>query len=285
MAPRPTLLNPMPSTCINTLISILREQHPLLLTSRDPASHKGSHGIAWLIGGATGMTGALVLAATACQTLGCGKTIALFAQDTLPCPYLPKHPEIMLGTADTLAHTATPNVIAIGCGLGLDDRAQSTLTRTLQYAQAQHIPLIIDADALTLLAQQPLPTAEQSIILTPHPAEAARLLNTSTDTIQRDRTTAVLTLANRYHAHVILKGQHSLIATAHGDCHTNHSGDASLATAGSGDVLTGIITALIAQYQQQYPLTDILHAAVWLHGAAAQMLGNGPPPPHRLTRQ
>jgi len=135
-------------------------------------------------------------------------------------------------------------------------------------------PLVLDADALNLLAAHPvllkqLARRTAPTLLTPHPAEAARLLATTTDAVQADRLGHALDLARRCNAHVVLKGCGSVIAEPDGRWWINTTGNAGLASAGSGDVLTGIVVALLAQ---GWPAEAALLAAVHLHGAAADEL-------------
>jgi hydroxyethylthiazole kinase-like uncharacterized protein yjeF len=168
-------------------------------------------------------------------------------------------------------------VMAIGPGLGQSVQAGELLSHAIDSS----LPLVIDADALNLLTQgtlllrkiavRPAPT-----FLTPHPAEAARLLDCSTADIQADRLTSALELSRRLHAYVALKGCGTLIAAPDGRWFINTTGNPGLASAGSGDVLTGMIAALLAQ---GWPALEALLGAVHLHGAAADartQLGSGP---------
>lgn len=242
---------------------------PELLQARHPESHKGTHGTLAIIGGASGMSGAIVLAATAALYQGCGKVWAGFCQHTLPFAVMPERPEIMLATAADLAQRADISAWAVGCGMGQSEQAVALLTQVLATPQ----PLLLDADALNLLAQSPAlqQTAAQHgrLILTPHPTEAARLLSCSTEDVQANRAEAAAELSRRFQAVAALKGHHTLIATPDGRLYTNLSGNPGLATAGSGDVLSGIIGSLLAQGLAPFAAAQ---AGVWLHGAAADLL-------------
>ena len=148
-------------------------------------------------------------------------------------------------------------------------------------ARATDLPLVLDADALNLLAAHPslgrtLVRRRAATLLTPHPAEAARLLGTDTASVQADRLAAALEIARRFRAGTVLKGAGSIVATAGGTWSINGGGNPGLASAGSGDVLTGIVVALLAQ---GWPADAALAAAVHLHGEAAEWLvaaGTGP---------
>lgn len=243
---------------------------PELLQPRRPDSHKGTHGTLALIGGGSGMSGAVVLAATAAMYQGCGKVWAGFCQPALPFAIIPERPEIMLSAADDLVQRADISAWAVGCGMGQSRQAAALLAQVLSKRSE---PLLLDADALNLLAQSPAlqqaAARHGCLVMTPHPAEAARLLACSTEAVQADRPAAAAELSRRFQAVAVLKGRHTLTAAPDGRLYTNTSGNAGLATAGSGDVLSGIIGSLLAQ---GLPLFSAAQAGVWLHGAAADLL-------------
>jgi len=244
-----------------------------LLRSRRHASHKGSFGDLHVIGGADGMSGAVILAARMALMAGAGRVFAGFAGAVPAYDHL--HPELMCRPAEKLA--ADRGATVIGPGLGLSRNAHDLLGRALSSA----LPLVVDADALNLIAAEaPLQTrlAQRSAptLLTPHPLEAARLLQTNTDAIQADRLSAANTIAQRYHSTVILKGSGSVIGYPGVTSVINSTGNAALATAGSGDVLAGLCGALLAQ---GCPVWECALAATWLHGHAADNMvrdGTGP---------
>ena len=247
------------------------QSFPCLLEPRKSNSHKGTYGTLAVIGGGTGMTGAVVLAASAAMYQGCGKVWAGFNQPLLPFAMIPDRAEIMLATASQLQQREDISAWVLGCGLGLDSVALANLATQLQRDGGQ--PLLLDADALTLLARHPELAAAAKccpyLVLTPHPAEAARLLACTTEDVQVSRHEAALLLADRYQAYVVLKGEHSLVASPDGSVYVNKSGNAGLATAGSGDVLSGMIGALLAQ---GIAPAEAVCGGVWLHGAAADVL-------------
>ena len=245
------------------------------LHPRRQNSHKGSHGSAGLLGGASGLLGAAFLAARAALKLGSGR-VYLGLLDPNPPPFDPLQPELMLRRPDTLLST---ELTALGCGPGMG--SGHAAVRWLEQACALELPLVLDADALNLLAvegdvQLALALRHAPTLLTPHPAEAARLLESDTATVQADRIGAALELAAHYNALIALKGCGTVIATPSGRWFVNSTGNPALATAGSGDVLTGMVTALLAQ---GWPSLEALLAAVHLHGVAADALvaqGCGP---------
>ncbi len=247
-----------------------------LLPQRPRNSHKGSYGSAGIVGGAHGMGGAVLLAARAALKCGTGRVYAgLLADDP---PLLdPLQPELMLRPADGVLRLDHLTALAIGPGLGDSPDA----AEYLDWALEKNLPLVLDADALNLVAAFPelgkrLKQRSAPSILTPHPAEAARLLGLTTETVQGDRVTAVLNIAREYQAGVVLKGCGSLCAWPDGHWAINTSGNPGMAAAGMGDVLTGIIVALLAQGVDE---RHALSGAVYLHGAAADRLlrtGTGP---------
>ncbi len=246
-------------------------QFPNVFRPRVAESHKGTYGTLAVIGGAAGMSGAVILAATAAIYQGCGKVWTGFNQAGLPFAVIPERPEIMLATAEQLCRRKDIGAWAVGCGLGLQEDARHIITWVLQHTQNQ--PLLLDADALTLLARsqtdRKLAKQHGNLVLTPHPSEAARLLQTTTADIQANRMKSAKAISQTFNAVTVLKGRQSLVATPDGQVYTNFSGNAGLATAGSGDVLTGIIGSLLAQ---GIAMQEAVQAGVWLHGAAADVL-------------
>ncbi len=254
------------------------------LQPRQKNSHKGRYGDAAIVGGAPGMVGAALLAARAALRLGSGRVYAglIDAAALSALAVDPVQPELMLRPAAALL-AGQPTALACGPGLGSSEFARELVAQALQLA----LPLVLDADALNLIAadgQLQLLVAGRAkasapTVLTPHPAEAARLLGCAVAAVQADRVAAALELAARFKACVALKGCGTIVASPAGEgfaWFVNTSGNAGLATAGSGDVLTGIVTALLAQH---WPAREALLAAVHLHGRAAERLvaeGCGP---------
>ncbi|MCK9989415.1 MAG: ADP-dependent NAD(P)H-hydrate dehydratase / NAD(P)H-hydrate epimerase [Rugosibacter sp.] len=250
------------------------------LKPRQRNTHKGRFGSLAVIGGARGMTGAALLAARAALHLGAGRVFAGLLEKLLVDVV---QPELMLRTVEAAASQATAAVI--GPGLGTSEAALEALRRV---ASAE-FSLLLDADALNLLAQHPVLAARIArrgapTLMTPHPAEAARLLAVGVEEVQANRVAAALEIAQRFNAHVALKGCGTVVACllAHPDgkpnaqWRINPTGNAGLATGGTGDVLSGLVGALLAQ---GWPAAEALMGGVYLHGAAADVLvteGQGP---------
>lgn len=236
--------------------------------------HKGTFGTLAVIGGAEGMLGAPLLAARAALRLGAGKVQVGFAAASF-LPVDMTCPELMLRDAAAAFDGAT--AIVIGPGLGTGTQARALLAQAL----VANVPITCDADALNLLAtdsgaRSAMSSRTAATLVTPHPAEAARLLHIDTAAITHDRLTSALTLAQRLRAHVVVKGAGSVLAHPDGRWDINSTGSAALASAGTGDVLSGMAGALLAQ---RVDPAWALRIAVCLHGAAADALvarGLGP---------
>ena len=254
---------------------ISRADFAACLKPRRRNSHKGVFGSAGILGGSKTMLGAALLSGRAALKMGSGLVYLGLLDPELPTVDL-NQPELMLRRADTLLQS---DLRALACGPGLGRSGEAI--RLLDQALKAPVPLVLDADALNILAtdgrlEGNLYNRVAPVILTPHPAEAARLLGCTIREVQTDRIKAARELAQRYRCEVALKGCGTVIATVDGPWWINTSGNPGMATAGMGDVLTGMITALLAQ---NWPAVPALLAAVHLHGAAADRLvatGNGP---------
>ena len=231
---------------------------------RTHASHKGSYGDVAVIGGAPGMAGAALLAASAALHSGAGRVFVGLLDGSAGLAAV--QPELMLRTPASLDLSSM--TVVCGCGGGSAVCAQ--LPRVLSTAAA----LVLDADALNAIATDPsLQTLlrqraqrQAPTVLTPHPLEAARLLGQTTAAVQADRLHAAQQLADHYQCTVVLKGSGSVIATPGARPHINPTGNARLATAGTGDVLAGMVGAALAS---GHSAPDAAASAVWRHGALA----------------
>jgi hydroxyethylthiazole kinase-like uncharacterized protein yjeF len=239
-----------------------RQAAALLLPARSRDSSKGRFGSVLVAGGGSGMAGAALLAARAAQYAGAGK-VAIVSPDA-PV-FDPGQPQLM---SHRPGQAIDPRATLVaGCGLGTGERAQALFERLLAGRQA----LVLDADALNLLAGNgdPVPPAGRPLpVLTPHPLEAARLAGSDVGAIQADRVAAACTIAAARHAIVVLKGAGSVIAAPNGGWAIIDSGGPALASAGSGDVLAGLIGGLLAQ---GLPAWDAAALGCWTHGAAGDL--------------
>ena len=237
--------------------------HNLLARRRD--AHKGHHGHVLVVGGDYGYQGAALLAACAAARSGAGLvTVATRPEHARTVPlYQPELMSAAVHTGPDLAPLLNrASVVAIGPGLGQSDWACALLAAVLQ----TRLPLVVDADALNLLAFEPQRRANW--VLTPHPGEAARLLGVTTAELQADRFAAVSSLQDKFGGVVVLKGAGSLVAAAAGPRYLNPTGNPGMATAGMGDVLTGLIAGLLAQGLAPEVAA---RGGVYLHGHAADL--------------
>jgi len=260
----------------------LRSLELISRLKRAPSEHKGNAGKVLLVGGAPGMAGALLLAGSAALHLGAGWTM-LEMLDPTAAHAMPEQAELMIRLASFNAQeqleTTAPDVIAIGPGLGFSVLAKDWLIASLRYPK---VPLVIDADALNLIADNPelldlLKQRNQAFpgmtVLTPHPGEAAHLLNTSAAAIQANRTEALADLNKLTNSIVVLKGQHTLIASPLHPAEQCAQGNPGMAVGGMGDVLTGTIAAIAAQgLHHNLNLWESTCIGVQLHASAADSL-------------
>ena len=222
------------------------------------------------------MVGAAMLASRAALRLGTGRVYTgLIARDA---PLVDAaQPELMIRPADEVLKLEHLSCLAVGPGLGLLPDAAVFL----DWALETPLPLVLDADALNLVGMNAafatrLSARSGPTLLTPHPAEAARLMGISTAEVQADRIRIATALAGKYRAFIALKGAGTIVCDPAGNWHINTSGNPGMASAGMGDVLTGMVAALLAQRVDPHAA---LLAAVYLHGAAADALvarGIGP---------
>ncbi|GHA66416.1 NAD(P)H-hydrate dehydratase [Photobacterium aphoticum] len=250
--------------CLSTEHLITTSRMDRLLPARDRCAHKGDHGRILLVGGDRGFGGAIRLAAEAAARSGAGLTAALTQSDNA-LAMLVAIPEIMAqgwqqdGAEAARQRLDWADVLVLGPGLGQSGWSQA-LYQTLSHTDK---PLVLDADGLNLLARAP--DYKNNRIITPHPGEAARLLQCSVAEVENDRFSAARALQHRYGGVVVLKGAGTLVDDGH-HCWVCTAGNPGMATGGMGDVLSGIIGALLGQ---GLGLSDAAQCGVWIHSTAA----------------
>lgn len=250
-----------------------REGVAPLLKPRPSNSHKGMLGSVGVLGGADSMAGAALLAGRAALKLGAGRVYLGLLAENAPTVDL-RQPELMFRPPEQLLELEQLSCLVVGPGLGQSERA----LRLLEQALEADLPLVLDADALNLLASHPeladkLKARAKDAILTPHPGEAGRLLAIGTHEVQQDRIGAAQVLAGRLNCLLVLKGAGTVCAAPDDTWHLNPSGNPGLSSAGMGDVLSGMLGALVAQ--RLNPRQAML-LAVHLHGLAAdELVGDG----------
>ena len=270
LAVKPTIFDEIQPVAIKLQLSSLLKH----LKPRQSNSHKNHYGHVLVVGGDYGYAGASLLAAEAALRTGAGLVSVATRQEHINV-IVSKRPEIMAHAVDSTESLQNllkkASILIIGPGLGQSLWSKKLLNCALK----ADIPSILDADALNLIArdQIQLNTMNHPYILTPHPKEAARLLNVDTFEIQKDRFSAVKKISNKYDAQVLLKGTGSLVCVSSsltiGVC---TAGNPGMATGGMGDVLSGILGGLLAQGVNQ---NHCLALAVCLHAEAADMAAKG----------
>ncbi len=241
-----------------------------MLKPRDPFAHKGQMGHALIVGGSYGMAGAAVFAAQACMRAGAGKvTVHTPKRNAQIIQTLAPEAILHLDREETIVSEAVPtdDFQALGIGPGLGTTEQTSIAMVAQLRRAQ-CPIVADADALNILAARHawLQQLPKGIILTPHPKELDRMEGQSIDSYER--LTKARQLAEKLQGYVILKGHYTAICMPDGHVAFNTTGNAGMATAGSGDVLTGILTGLLARgYQRR----EACLLGVYLHGLAGDL--------------
>jgi|CZKC01.1.fsa_nt_gi NAD(P)H-hydrate epimerase len=256
---------------------------------RRPDSNKGSYGHALIVAGARGKAGAAALAGYGALRSGAGLVTVATPEDALPT-VASFRPELMTAPlAQTDSGTislrnfeynrfadlvAQKNVLAIGPGLSMNHETQQFVRRVLLECP---LPIVLDADGLNALAASPDEFVKAlgdrrtpALVLTPHPGEMARLLGSTVAAVQSDRLSSAQRAASKYKAFVVLKGFHTIVAAPNGEAFINSTGNPGMATAGTGDVLTGILAGLTAQFGTER-WERVLGFGVYLHGLAGDI--------------
>ena len=253
---------------------------------RAAESHKGSFGHALIVAGSVGKTGAAIMAGNAALRAGAGLVTIATPESVLPI-IAAAHPEYMTealpgtdaGSLSTAALTSGryaqavrgKSVVAMGPGAGQHPDTQEFI-RTI--VADTEVPIVLDADGLNAYdgrGESLSRRKSEKLVVTPHPGEMARLLGSSIAEVQKDRVKTALDAARKWNAQVVLKGFHTIVASPKGQLFVNTSGNPALAKGGSGDVLTGLLAGLIAQFGAD-DLVRVVALGVYLHGRAADLL-------------
>jgi NAD(P)H-hydrate epimerase len=253
-----------------------------LIRARDVNSHKGMYGHPLVIAGSRGKSGAALLASRGALRMGAGLVTAAIPECvaavvaagqaelmTEPIPDRDGHFDARRASAALASLIDGKDALIVGPGMGLSDGTKDLIAWLIKQGARADRPMLIDADGLNALAAvgaEKLKRVNGAVVLTPHPAEMARLLRSDTATVNADRISAARELCNRTGAFVLLKGARTVIAAPEGIVFVNGSGNPGMATPGMGDALCGILGALLAQ---KYPPLDALALGTFLHGYAA----------------
>ena len=252
--------------CCDAVLFHVQQLQAPLLQRRQVDAHKGCFGHCLVVAGAQGMPGAGVLATHAALRTGAGLVrVATHGHHTAAGAM--RHPEAVwqaVQQGDNLCDLlAKATCVVVGPGLGQDAWGQQLWAVV---AQRPNIPMVVDADALGLLAKSP--SRYERWILTPHPKEAAQLLGCSTQQVQQDRFAAARAVQARYGGVVVLKGAYTVVASNAPAVQVCPAGNPGMASAGMGDVLSGILGGLLAQFGSSVDLQQLAALGVWLHAQA-----------------
>lgn len=253
-----------------------------LLPARKPDFHKGTAGKVLLVAGSVGYTGAACLAALSCLRSGAGLVtlcvpeslneifeIKLTEVITVPLPET-KSKSISSEALKIILNLAKGyDVLAIGPGLG---KEKDTMNLVKNLVLHSPVPIVLDADGINAISSNPdtLKNKKQDIIITPHPGEMSRLVHLTVDNIQNNRIEIAKNFSQKYRCVVVLKGAHTIISSSDGGIFINPTGNAGMATVGSGDVLTGIISAFLSA-STKLKVFDSAVAGVYIHGLAGDL--------------
>lgn len=249
---------------------VIKDDISQLVPRRSPTSHKGHFGHVLVVGGDDGYGGAIIMTAQAALRAGAGLvTVATRAAHL--APLLARQPEVMARAVDSaddlLPLLAKADAAVIGPGLGQSDWGRQLLLKLI----VSKVPLLLDADALNLLAHLKNTAPRHDWVLTPHPAEAARLLDSTVPAVQEDRFRSAVQLQLRYGGTALLKGAGTLVCGSHGQLSLVNAGNAGMATGGMGDILSGVIGALLAQGLGGY---DAARIGALVHALAGDEVAN-----------
>ena len=247
----------------------IKENERPTFDSRPKTCHKNNFGTALAVTGSYGMPGAAILSAMAALKSGVGilKVAAVKENYTALAASVPEAVLVPYksGKIKPLeAQLKTASALLIGCGLSVDKKTEKTVKSLLEKTE---VPTVLDADGINIVAKsiELLRKVKAPVVLTPHPAEMARLLGTDVKTVEANRFKIAADFSAQYGVYLILKGANTIIAAPDGRLTVNTNGNAGMAKAGSGDMLSGIITALLANGTEPFKAAT---SAVWLHAAA-----------------
>lgn len=240
------------------------------LPERIENSNKGTYGKILNVSGSEYMTGAAILSSISALKVGAGYVELASHPNTLKAAaYIA--PEIVLAPVEKISQLIPQStILTIGCGLSQSDEAVEIFINTIKLANKHNIKTVIDADGLNILSKNHIDIPKESI-LTPHPKEASRLLDTSLDNVLSNMELAAKEITDKYNCITVLKSHRTIVTNQNHTIYKNTSGNSALAKAGSGDVLAGIISGLLAQNMDSF---DAACLGVYLHGLSGDIAKN-----------
>lgn len=238
------------------------------LPERTENSNKGTYGKVLNIAGSKYMSGAAYLSSISALKSGCGY-VQLLSEDIVLRAVARLAPEIIFAPVEELENVIkTADVLSIGCGLSTTDEAVQLFKKAISLSK---IPTVIDADGLNILAKYDDTILPEKVILTPHPKEASRLLKTTLDNVLENMEESAKAITKKYNCTTVLKSHRTIVCGIDNQIYYNTTGNSALAKSGSGDVLCGIISALLAQKTDMYEAACL---GVYLHGLTGDIAKN-----------
>lgn len=239
------------------------------MPERAENSHKGTFGRVLNIAGSDYMPGAAILSSLAALKTGCGYVFLCSTERVINAAAAQTQNIVFVPLSELEAQLMQADVLLIGCGLSLSGNAEEIFERT--FSSTRQIPTVIDADGLNLLAQMQDTNLPENVILTPHPKEAARLLSVELNEILDNMESSAKEISKKYKCVTVLKSHRTIVCSRNGEIYINSTGNSSMAKAGSGDVLAGMIAGLLAQNCEPYYAAKL---GVYLHGLAGDLAKN-----------
>ena len=234
------------------------------LPKRSSNSHKGTYGKVLNIAGSKYMPGAAYLSSVSALKIGCGYCFLLSEDSVINSVESQTQNVVFVPIRDMKNQLSSASVLSIGCGLSTSRKAKKIFKSALKFVG--DIPVVIDADGLNILSVSNIKLPKH-LVLTPHPMEAARLLNVSLDEILNDIEGSAKEISKKYNCVVALKSHRTVVCNEN-EVYINLTGNSALAKAGSGDVLTGVIAGLLAQGMEPFEATKL---GVYVHGLAGEL--------------
>ena len=239
------------------------------MPKRQENSHKGTFGRVLNISGSDFMSGAAGLSSLAALTTGCGMVVLCSTQKVINTIAAQTKDIVFAPLTDLIKQLKNANILLVGCGLSTSPEAELIFSKLLE--QKINIPTIIDADGLNILSKLNLKWLPDNLILTPHPKEAARLLDTDTEELLTDLEFYAKVLSKKYNCITVLKSHNTIVCSKELEIYINNTGNSALAKAGSGDILSGIIAGLMAQSMEPFEAAKL---GVYLHGLCGDLAKN-----------
>ena len=239
------------------------------MPGRQENSHKGTYGRVLNIAGSDYMPGAALLSSLSALKTGCGYVFLCSTERVIDAVAAQTQNIVFAPISDLENQLKNADVLSIGCGLSTNSEAVKLFIKTME--QTPDIPTVIDADGLNILSKLESIFLPSRLILTPHPKEAARLLHVDVDVVLAEMEKSAKEISNKYKCVTVLKSHNTIVCSKDLEIYVNETGNSALAKAGSGDVLTGMISGLLAQGCEPFYAAKL---GVYLHGLCGDLAKN-----------